>query len=105
MWNGLYTLKPTAARIPSSLSGAGYSDSNSANNGPFAHDLGSIRMFCEVVLESKPWLRNLSIVPKPWDKSVTLPKKLKLGFLFDDGIVHFCPLVLRCLREAADALR
>ncbi|EEA23557.1 hypothetical protein TMatcc_002434 [Talaromyces marneffei ATCC 18224] len=105
MWNGLYTLKPTAARIPGSPSGVGYSDSNSANNGPFAHDLASIRMFCEVVLGSKPWLRNPSIVPIPWDKSVTLPKKLKLGFLFDDGIVHFCPPVLRSLREAVDTLR
>lgn len=105
MWNGLYTLKPTAARIPGFPSGVGYSDSNSANNGPFAQDLGSVRIFCEVVLASKPWLKNPAVVPIPWDSNVTAPKKLKLGFLFDDGTIHFCPPVLRCLRDAADNLR
>jgi amidase len=60
-WNGVYTLKPTAARIPGYSSGTGYSDSNAANFGTFANDLDSISIFCETLLASKPWLKNPAV--------------------------------------------
>jgi amidase len=103
-WNGGYTLKPTAARIPGYSSGTGYSDSNAANFGTFANDLRSISIFCETLLASQPWLRNPAVVPMPWDSSVTAPQKLRLGLLLDDGIIHSAPPVIRCLREAAESL-
>jgi amidase len=103
-WNGLYTLKPTAPRIPGFASGTGYSDSNSANYGPFAHDLDTIGRFCDIVLSYEPWLRDPAIIPLPWKNDVQAPKKMKLGLLLDDGVVHFAPPVLRCLRETAEAL-
>ncbi|TPX11826.1 uncharacterized protein E0L32_007563 [Thyridium curvatum] len=103
-WNGIYTLKPTAARIPGFPGGAGRSTSNSANNGPLAWDLDTVELFCDVVLSYKPWLKSPSVMPLPWVRGVKAPARLKLGFLFDDGIVHFSPPVTRCLREAAKLL-
>lgn len=104
-WNGVYTIKPTAARIPGNGSGCGTSDSNQAGYGPLVPDLEGVKLFCSTVLDAKPWLNNPTVVPMPWDASVTAPAKLKVGFLFDDGIVHNSPPVDRCLREAAAALR
>ncbi|CAK7207972.1 hypothetical protein SEUCBS139899_010806 [Sporothrix eucalyptigena] len=40
----------------------------------------------------------------PWDTSIMAPAKLKIGFLYDDGIIHNSPPVDRCLREAAALL-
>lgn len=105
MWNGIYTLKPSAARMPGSPSGVGYSDSNAANNGPFANDIDTLEIFCAAVLANRPWLLDPSIVPLPWQLNIPAPRRLKLGFLCDDGIVHFCPPVMRCLQEAARHLR
>ncbi|KAL1888401.1 hypothetical protein Sste5346_009609 [Sporothrix stenoceras] len=103
-WTGVYTIKPTAARIPGNGSGCGTSDSNQAGYGPLVPDLEGVRLFCATVLAAQPWLSNPAVVPMPWDATVTAPTKLKIGFLYDDGIVHNCPPVDRCLREAAAVL-
>ncbi|KAI1859069.1 hypothetical protein JX265_010546 [Neoarthrinium moseri] len=104
-WNGVYTLKPTSTRIPGYGSGAGYSDSVAAGYGPFANDLDTIAIFCKTVLSAKPWLRDPSIVPIPWNSNVIVGPKLRLGLLLDDGVVHFSPPVLRILRAAAAKLK
>ncbi|CAK7201231.1 hypothetical protein SEUCBS139899_003934 [Sporothrix eucalyptigena] len=106
-WNGLYTLKPTASRIPGPSRGVGYSTTNSGNHGPFTHDIASLRLFCEVVLAAEPWLRDPFIVPMPWNASFSAPpvRPLRLGLLFDDSIVNLSPPMRRCILEAAERLR
>ena len=104
-WNGVYTLKPTSARIPGFGRGSGYSDSGAAGYGPITNDLDSIALFCETVLASQPWLKTPRVIPMPWDPAVKAPTKIKLGLLLDDGIVHLSPPVLRCLKESAEILR
>lgn len=104
-WNGIYTLKPSSARIPGGARGVGYSDSNKGCIGTFANEIGSLRIFYETVLSSQPWLRDSNVVPMPWNPSIKAPQKLRLGFLTDDGIIHSSPPVLRCLDEAAEKLR
>jgi amidase len=64
-----------------------------------------VGVFAETVLGSEPWLRDPGVVPIPWKKDVKAPSKLKLGLLLDDGVVHSSPPVIRCLQEAASALR
>ncbi|CAK7238309.1 hypothetical protein SEUCBS140593_010535 [Sporothrix eucalyptigena] len=103
-WNGIYTIKPTSMRIPGNGSGCGTSDSNAAGYGPLAPDLDAVKLFCQTVLAAKPWKSNPAVVPMPWDTTITAPGKLKIGFLYDDGIIHNSPPVDRCLREAAALL-
>ncbi|CAK7236661.1 hypothetical protein SBRCBS47491_009714 [Sporothrix bragantina] len=104
-WNGIYTIKPTSMRIPGNGSGCGTSDSNAAGYGPLAPDLDAVKLFCQTVLDAKPWKINPAVVPMPWNASITAPTKLKIGVLYDDGIVHNSPPVDRCLREAAAQLK
>lgn len=104
-WNGVYTLKPSSARLPGAGRGSGYSDSNTGCYGPLANDVATLRLYCSAILASEPWLRDPGIVPMPWNDRVKAPARLRLGVLRDDGIIHACPPVLRCLDEASARLR
>lgn len=108
-WTGIYTLKPSSARMPGGDRCLGYSDSNKSCNGPFANDIRTLRLFCEAILGSgshtQPWMIDSSMVPIPWNPNVKAPRRLRLGILYDDGIIHRTPPVERCLAEAAGLLR
>ncbi len=109
-WTGVYTLKPSSARMPGGHRGIGYSDSNQSCNGPFANDIPSLRLFCEAILgsdnnQTQPWLIDSNMVPIPWNPNIKPPTRLRLGMLYDDGIIHRTPPVQRCLVEAAGLLR
>lgn len=59
-----------------------------------------MRTYCN----SQPWNNDPALVPLPW-REVKLPAKLKIGFLWNDGIVTPHPPVRRALDEVARALR
>jgi amidase len=44
--------------------------------GPMATCVEDMQLFCEVVLESQPWLHEPTLVEKPWNSS------LKAGMYF-----------------------
>lgn len=75
--------------------------------GPMANSVQDLRLFTEVALAYQPWDYEPSLIDIPW-RSYTvadLPKRLKIGVLWNDGIVRPHPPVLRALRETVNALR
>lgn len=76
--------------------------------GPMALSLSTTEFFMEKLLASTPWDQDPSAIPIPWRTELArLPsgKKLKLGVVFDDGIVKPQPPVARAMRTTIDALR
>lgn len=71
-----------------------------------ARSLSSIESFMEGMLDSQPWDIDPGCIPVPWRKDLAAPpaRKLKLGFVFDDGVVRPQPPVARALRETAAKL-
>jgi len=59
----------------------------------------------QVVLDSQPWLQEPSLVELPWKKSITLPKSLKIGVMWHDGLVEPHPPIIRCLQQSVSALK
>lgn len=62
----------------------------------------------ESLLASHPWNLDPYTVPIPWRKELAAPpanRKLRLGVVFDDGVVKPQPPVARAMRETVDALR
>lgn len=71
-----------------------------------ARSLPSIESFMESMLDSQPWNIDPGCVPIPWRKELAAQptRKLKLAFVFDDGVVRPQPPVARALRETAAKL-
>lgn len=72
-------------------------------NGPMARTLEDIAMYSRIVVQSQPWLRDSKCHPIPW-KSVELPRKLKIGVMWDDTLVQPTPPVARALRHTVKKL-
>ncbi|GKT96800.1 LOW QUALITY PROTEIN: acetamidase [Colletotrichum tofieldiae] len=53
---------------------------------------------------AEPWQQDTSLAPLPW-REVKLPTKLKIGVMWNDGIVMPHPPVRRALEEVTSALR
>lgn len=76
--------------------------------GPMATSLATTEYFMESLLASSPWNVDPNVVPIPWRKELAIPpanRKLRLGVVFDDGVVKPQPPVARAMRETVDALR
>lgn len=73
-----------------------------------ARSIATIESFMETFLSSQPWTVDPGCIPIPWRKELAAPpppgKKLKLGFVFDDGVVRPQPPIARALRETAAKL-
>lgn len=76
--------------------------------GPMATSLATTEYFMESLLASSPWSIDPSAVPIPWRKELATPsanRKMRLGVVFDDGVVKPQPPVARAMRQTVDALR
>ncbi len=75
--------------------------------GPMARSLLTVEYFMQSLLDSSPWNLDPGCIPIPWRKDMAaLPtKKLKLGIIYDDGIVRPQPPVMRAMRETAQKLK
>lgn len=78
--------------------------------GPLSTSLEGIKLFMKTVIAAKPWLVESSLLPFPWnDKSSHLDRrsgrKLKVGVLWNDGVVKPHPPVIRALKEVVEKLR
>ena len=68
-------------------------------------------LFMKTLIDAKPWIREPSLIPLPWKTESQLQatprgeRKLKVGVMYDDGIVRPHPPVLRALRTMADRLK
>jgi amidase len=108
-FSGGYGLKGSIARLPhGGLSGlsAGM-EAIIGCVGPMANSLEDLRLFCKVALDYEPWRYEPSLTPMPWKptRAANLPKKLKIGVMWDDGMVQPHPPVTMALRQAVDLLK
>jgi amidase len=73
-----------------------------------ATSLATTEYFMESLLASNPWNLDPHAIPIPWRKELATPpttRKLRLGVVFDDGVVKPQPPITRAMRETVSALR
>ena len=102
---GIYSFRESALRLPMSgmsmaMAGA---ESIRAVLGPMCASARDIQMFMEHTLSTEPWKTDQSLVALPWRKP-TLPKKIKVAIMWDDGVVVPHPPVTRALKEVKAAM-
>ena len=80
--------------------------------GPLSTSLAGIKLFMKTLIDAKPWLTESSLLPIPWRDNQSYLRadgkskpRLKVGVLWDDGIVKPHPPVTRALKETVEKLR
>ncbi|RDW87467.1 amidase-7 [Coleophoma crateriformis] len=108
--NGLYGMKPTTLRLPTagwSATMAG-SEQIPATIGPLSTSLAGCKLFIKTLIDAKPWLKEPTLLPFEWKEADPFPaggKKLKIGVLWDDGVVKPHPPVTRAMKELVEKLK
>lgn len=106
-FSGCYSLKCSTGRFPK----IGNTTSMSGQEGipavysPMARTLPDLSYFLKSVISMKPWEYDYSVHPMPWNDSLKLPAKCKVGVLYDDGVVTPSPACKRALDLTIDALK
>ncbi|KAI2732813.1 hypothetical protein DTO012A8_10167 [Penicillium roqueforti] len=102
---GLYGLSPSPGRHPYERGNPGQDIVRSVA-GPMACSLVTIERYMEVLPESRPWEVDQHVAPVAWRKELASPgaKRLRIGFLVDDGVVKVQPPIARAMREVVEAL-
>lgn len=70
--------------------------------------LASVETYMSALASVSPWEIDPRVIPMPWrEEQCTIPKekRLKIGFVIDDGVVKVQPPITRAVREVVDALR
>ncbi|KAK6440500.1 hypothetical protein LTR95_003278 [Oleoguttula sp. CCFEE 5521] len=103
---GIWTIRPSYGRFPhfDARSGMGGQEAVGSVHGPMARSVKDLRLFCEHISNAGPWLKDPKCIEMPW-RSVTLPEKLKIAVMWDDGIVTPTPPVKRALKEVVEKLK
>ncbi|CAI7577600.1 unnamed protein product [Penicillium glandicola] len=103
---GLYGLSPSPGRHPYERGNPGQDIVRSVA-GPMACSLATIEKYMELLPEARPWEIDQHVAPVAWRKELASvgAKKLRIGFLVDDGVVKVQPPVARAMREVVEALR
>lgn len=108
---GLYGLRLTAMRIPvagcrSYVPGR---DSVLGSFGPLAQSLRDVELFARVVIESKPWKTDPSLLELEWRLGRTGgwedgSRKLRVGIMRSDGEVRPLPPIVRAMEAVEQRL-
>ncbi|KAL1614147.1 hypothetical protein SLS54_010003 [Diplodia seriata] len=111
---GVWGLRPTAHRLPNA-GGVGTMKGQEQVVpviGPLSTSLEGVKVFAKTLVDAKPWLRQADLVPMRWrDDEEWLPRdgegkrRLKVGVMWDDGVVRPHPPVLRAMKELVDKLK
>ncbi|KKK24218.1 acetamidase [Aspergillus rambellii] len=104
---GLYSICPTTGRVPWNCSFMHQHYLVPPVAGPMARSLSTVEYFMQGLLESDPWNVDPGCIPLPWRKELAaMPtRKLKLGIIYDDGVVRPQPPVTRAMRDVAQKLK
>ncbi len=78
--------------------------------GPLSTSLEGVSLFVRTILRARPWLREPSLVPVPWKDEDQLGeegkgRKLRVGVIWDDGVVRPHPPVAAALSRVVEKLR
>lgn len=104
VFNGIYGLRTTVGRLPSSdfFSCQLGSESILSVTGPMTRSLDLLCLVMRTITASAPWLVDPSLYPLPWNPDKK--EKLKIGILYDDGVVAPQPPIARALKMVSDQL-
>jgi amidase len=76
--------------------------------GPIATSARDLELFCRVMLDAEPWLREPPLLDMPWKRDAVLgdglPEKLSIAILMDDGFVAPHPPIVDALKRCQQAL-
>ncbi|PVF99329.1 amidase signature enzyme [Serendipita vermifera] len=105
LYCGIYSLKPTAGRI--SRKGArscnpGF-DEIKVTPGPMARSVEDVERLSRIFFSYDPANDYEGLAPVPY-RDVELPKKLRIGYYFEDGFVRTSPANRRAVQETVTAL-
>ncbi|KAJ5396674.1 hypothetical protein N7509_004787 [Penicillium cosmopolitanum] len=103
---GIFGLSPSPGRHPYERGNPGQDIVRSVA-GPMACSLASIERYMEVLPCASPWELDQHTAPVPWRRSLASlkAKRLRIGFVVDDGVVKVQPPIARAVRDVIDALR
>ncbi|KAJ5151618.1 hypothetical protein N7492_009913 [Penicillium capsulatum] len=102
---GIYGLSPTTSRHPYEQSGPRQNIVPSTA-GPMATSLSSIETYMEALGQIEPWNLDPNMIPVPWRRELcTSTKRLRIGYVVDDGVVKVQPPVTRAVKKVITALR
>ncbi|KAI1497874.1 acetamidase [Biscogniauxia marginata] len=106
--NGVFGYKPTSLRLPVSgwtatMAGA---EHILAAIGPLSTSLAGLKLFTKSVIDREPWLREPSLVPMLWRDATGAyeGRRIRVGVIWDDGVVKPHPPVTRAMRELVGKL-
>ncbi|KAI0064993.1 amidase signature enzyme [Artomyces pyxidatus] len=105
-YSGIYTIKATSSRFlkAGNASGMAGQEGIPPVYSPMTRTLEDLETFWNAVISMKPWEYDPYCAPIPW-RSVELPKTLKWGVMWDDGVVAPSPACSRALRQVVSALQ
>ncbi|KAF2434522.1 amidase [Tothia fuscella] len=103
---GIFTIRPSFGRFPTlrAKSGLAGQEAVQSVNGPMARSLRDIVLFSKTIVDAEPWLHDPRCLSIPW-RPVPEKRKLKLGVMWNDGIVLPTPPVVRALAETVKKLQ
>lgn len=75
--------------------------------GPMSCSLETIERYMEALPDARPWEVDHHVAPVPWKRRLAVPgaKRLRIGFVVDDGVVKVQPPIARAMQETIEALR
>ncbi|KAL9610378.1 MAG: hypothetical protein Q9167_004918 [Letrouitia subvulpina] len=106
--NGVYGLKPTAFRIPTTgwSSIAPGADAIPSVIGPLSTSVAGLSLFMRTIIDSKPWLTEPALIPLPWSPvQVAKDRALRIGIMWHDGVVLPHPPITRAMRMLVQVLK
>ncbi|KAF8330791.1 amidase signature domain-containing protein [Cantharellus anzutake] len=107
---GLYGMKGSVARMPhTGLMGSQDGMDNIIGVvGPLTRSARDLALFARAMLDAEAWTAEHQVLEIPWKPDVvegkTLPRRLSIAILADDGVVRPHPPLLRALEKYRKAL-
>lgn len=101
---GIYGLCPSTGRISFRDSARHQKHLIPSVAGPLTSTIGALKTYMEAYCSTKPWELDPTLVPLPWQKRSCMAsqRKLKIGFIHDDGIILPQPPVQRAMHVVRD---
>lgn len=102
-FNGIYGFRTTSGRLPTAdyFSCQLGSESILSVTGPLTRSLDLLNLVMKVIIDSKPWLTDPTLVLLEWKSP---PKKFKVAILDFDGVVMPQPPIIRALNLVKEKL-
>ncbi|KAI1337878.1 amidase [Xylariaceae sp. FL0016] len=102
---GLFTLRPSFGRFPTlrCRSGMPGQEAVQSVNGPLTRTLRDLELWSRTIVGAAPWRADPRCLPIPW-RRVSLPARLRIAVMWDDGMARPTPPVTRALRAVVGAV-